>query len=82
MGKVEPVTDSEYTGIFAFEGDWTPDNLTEDWSIRPNLETLRDMYRIGFIHRRGWLSKSATRRCFPISRSDQWVNRVRRMASR
>ena len=52
MGKVEPVTDSEYTGIFAFEGDWTPDNLTEDWSIRPNLETLRDMYRIGFIHRR------------------------------
>ena len=52
MGKVEPVTDSEYAGIFAFEGDWTPDNLTEDWSIRPNLETLRDMYRIGFIHRR------------------------------
>ena len=44
------VTDSEYGGIFAFEGDWVPD-LKDKISIRPNLETLRDACGIEFIHR-------------------------------
>ena len=44
------VTDSEYSGIFTFEGDWEPD-LKDKSSIRPNLETLRDAYGIKFIHR-------------------------------
>ncbi len=42
--------DSEYSGIFTFEGDWVPD-LKDKSSIRPNLETLRDAYGIKFIHR-------------------------------
>jgi hypothetical protein len=44
------VTDSEYSGIFAFEGDWESD-LKHKSSIRPNLETLRDAYGIEFVHR-------------------------------
>ncbi len=44
------VTDSEYSGIFTFEGDWESD-LKDKSSIRPNLETLRDAYGIKFIHR-------------------------------
>lgn len=44
------VTDSEYSGVFTFEGDWEPD-LKDKSSIRPNLETLRDAYGIKFIHR-------------------------------
>ena len=44
------MTDSEYSGIFTFEGDWEPD-LKDKSSIRPNLETLRDAYGIKFIHR-------------------------------
>ena len=45
------MTDSEYSGIFAFEGDWNSADLEEGWSIRPTLETLRDMFGIKFIHR-------------------------------
>ena len=45
------VTDSGYSGIFAFEGDWNSADLEEGWSIRPTLETLRDMFGIKFIHR-------------------------------
>jgi hypothetical protein len=44
------VTDSGYSGIFTFEGDWEKD-LKDKSSIRPNLETLRDAYGIKFIHR-------------------------------
>ncbi len=44
------VTDSGYSGIFAFEGDWEPD-LKDKSSIRSNLETLRDAYGIEFVHR-------------------------------
>ena len=43
------VTDSEYSGIFTFEGDWEPD-LKDKSSIRPNLETLRDAYGIEVVH--------------------------------
>jgi hypothetical protein len=35
------VTDSGYSGMFTFEGDWEKD-LKDKSSIRPNLETLRD----------------------------------------
>jgi len=42
----------EYTGIFAFEGDWTPDDLEDKSSMRPTLETLRDVCDVDFIHRR------------------------------
>ena len=52
MGKTVPPSDAEYSGIFALEGDWNPEDLTEGWSVRPNLETLRDMLGIDFIHRR------------------------------
>ena len=45
------MTDSGYSGIFAFEGDWNSADLEEGWSIRPTLETLRDMFEIKFIHR-------------------------------
>ncbi len=45
------VTDSGYSGIFAFEGDWDSADLGKGWSIRPTLETLRDMFGISFIHR-------------------------------
>jgi len=52
MTKSKQMDDSSgYNGIFAFEGDWIPDNLTEGWSMRPALETLRDMLGIKFIHR-------------------------------
>lgn len=42
----------EYTGIFTFEGDWTPDDLEDKSSMRPTLETLRDVCDVDFIHRR------------------------------
>ena len=52
MAKSEQTPEtSEYKGIFAFEGDWIPGDLSEGWSIRPNLETLRDMFKIEFVHR-------------------------------
>ena len=43
------VTDSGYSGIFTFEGDWESD-LKDKSSIRPNLETLRDAYGIEVVH--------------------------------
>jgi len=43
--------DSGYSGIFAFEGDWDSEDLRKGWSIRPSLETLRDMFEIKFIYR-------------------------------
>jgi hypothetical protein len=48
------VTESDYTGVFAFEGDWE-ENLRDRSSMRPTLETLRDMFGtegFKFIHRR------------------------------
>ena len=40
-----------HTGVFAFEGDWHED-LTKKDSIRPTLETLRDVQKVSFVHRR------------------------------
>jgi len=51
MAKSKQVADSEYSGIFAFEGDWDSGNLRGGWSSRTNLETLHDMYGINFIYR-------------------------------
>jgi|TARA_B100001964_G_C14019267_1_gene503056 hypothetical protein len=40
-----------HTGVFAFEGDWYEDLRDKD-SVRPTLETLRDVRLVDFIHRR------------------------------
>ena len=48
------MTESKYTGVFAFEGDWDQ-NLRDMSSMRPTLETLRDINGddgFKFIHRR------------------------------
>ena len=48
------MTESKYTGVFAFEGDWHQ-NLRNMSSMRPTLETLRDIFGadgLEFSHRR------------------------------
>ena len=48
------MTESQYTGVFAFEGDWEQD-LKDKSSMRPTLETLHDLFQnegFKFIYRR------------------------------
>jgi hypothetical protein len=39
-------------GIFAFEGDFDDEDLSDKTSIRPVLQLLHEHYKVPFIHRR------------------------------
>ena len=48
------MAESQYTGVFAFEGDWEQD-LRDKSSMKPTLKTLHHLTETGgfkFIHRR------------------------------